>query len=62
MLALTYGTETTTLVKRTAESLRVEQRVEMRLLGVSLRDKIRNRDIRKKTAVTNVVERIAKLK
>ncbi|KAJ8733714.1 hypothetical protein PYW07_014265 [Mythimna separata] len=43
--------------------LKVTQRaMERAMLGVTLRDHIRNEDIRKRTKVTNIARRIAKLK
>ncbi|CAH2268394.1 jg15848 [Pararge aegeria aegeria] len=43
--------------------LRVTQRVmERAMLGVSLRDQIRNEEIRRRTRVTNIAQRDAKLK
>ncbi|CAH2263450.1 jg13909 [Pararge aegeria aegeria] len=43
--------------------LRVTQRVmERAMLGVSLRDRIRNVEIRRRTRVTDIVQRVAKLK
>jgi hypothetical protein len=59
----TYGLETVTLSKLSAERLRVTQRaMERAMLGVSLRDRIRNTEIRKRTQVTDVIQRIASLK
>ncbi|CAH2235721.1 jg1537 [Pararge aegeria aegeria] len=43
--------------------LRVTQRaMERAMLGVSLRDQIRNEEIRRKTRVTDIAQRVAKLK
>lgn len=59
----TYGLETVTLTMNSANRLRVCQRaMERAMLGVSLRDRIRNVDIRRRTGVCDVVERVAKLK
>ncbi|CAH2239741.1 jg12161 [Pararge aegeria aegeria] len=47
------------LIKR----LRVTQRaMERAVLGVSLRDRIRNVEIRRRTIVTDIAQRVAKLK
>jgi Reverse transcriptase (RNA-dependent DNA polymerase) len=59
----TYGLETVALTQISANKLRVMQRaMERSMLGVSLRDKIKNEDIRKKTGIKDIVERIAELK
>ncbi|CAH2260552.1 jg18260 [Pararge aegeria aegeria] len=43
--------------------LRVTQRaMERAMLGVSLRDRIRNVEIRRRTRVTDIAQRVAKLK
>ncbi|CAH2234105.1 jg1184 [Pararge aegeria aegeria] len=43
--------------------LRVTQRaMERAMLGVSLRDQIRNVEIRRRTRVTDIAQRVAKLK
>ncbi|CAH2267521.1 jg22609 [Pararge aegeria aegeria] len=43
--------------------LRITQRaMERAMLGVSLRDQIRNEEIRRRTRVTDIVQRVAKLK
>ena len=60
---ITYGTETWSLTMGLIRKLKVTQRaMERAMLGVSLRDRIRNEDIRKRTKVTDVARRIAKLK
>ena len=60
---ITYGTETWSLTMGLIRKLKVTQRAMARaMLGVSLRDRIRNEDIRKRTKVTDVARRIAKLK
>ena len=60
---LTYGLETMSLTKRSAQRLQVTQRaMERSMLGVSLRDKIRNETLRSKTKLTDVMHRVAKLK
>ncbi|CAK1604627.1 unnamed protein product [Parnassius mnemosyne] len=43
--------------------LKVAQRaMERAMLGVSLRDKLRNEDIRSRTRITDIAQRISKLK
>lgn len=60
---LTYGLETMAITQKAAEQLRVAQRaMERKMLGVTLRDKIRNSRIRERTKITDVVERVASLK
>lgn len=59
----TYGLETMAMTKKTANQIRVMQRaMERVMLGIGLRDRKRNEDIRQKTRVTDVIERIAELK
>ncbi|EFN65840.1 Putative uncharacterized transposon-derived protein F52C9.6, partial [Camponotus floridanus] len=59
----TYGLETMTLTQRSANSLRVCQRaMERSMLGISLRDRVRNDIIRSKTGVPDIVGQIAALK
>ena len=59
----TYDMETVTITRANAERLRVHQRaVERRMLGISLRDRVRNTELRKKTGVTDVLKRIATAK
>ena len=54
---------TLTLTTASANKLMVTQRkMERSMLGVSLRDHIRNEDLRKRTGVTDVVKQIRKLK
>lgn len=60
---LTYGAETLTLTTASARKLRTTQRkMERSMLGVSLRDHIRNEDLRRRTGVTDVIQQIASLK
>ena len=59
----TYGLETIALTVRNAQRLRVMQRaIERRMLGVSLRDRIRNEELRRRSKIKDVIERIAELK
>ncbi|CAH2242429.1 jg20431 [Pararge aegeria aegeria] len=60
---MTYGSETWSLTVGLIRSLRVTQRaMERAMLGVSLRDRIRNVEIRRRTKVTDIAQRVAKLK
>lgn len=56
----TYGMETATLTVKSSNKLRVAQRaMERAMLNISLRDKIRNKEIRERTKVRDVMEEIA---
>lgn len=60
---MTYGAETLTLTTVSANKLkRTQRKMERSMLGVSLRDHIRNEEIRQRTGVTDVIARIARLK
>nr|ADI61810.1 endonuclease-reverse transcriptase [Bombyx mori] len=60
---LTYGAETWTLTVRLVHKLKVTQRaMERAMLGLSLRDRIRNEVIRAKTKVIDIARRVSKLK
>ncbi|CAK1590282.1 unnamed protein product [Parnassius mnemosyne] len=60
---MTYGTETWSVTAGRMRKLKVAQRaMERAMLGVSLRDKLRNEDIRNRTRVTDIAQRISKLK
>lgn len=60
---LTYGAETLTLTKQTANKIRVAQRgMERSMLGLSLRDRVQNKEVRRRSGVTDAIARIAKLK
>lgn len=60
---LTYGSETLTLTQKTVNKIRITQRaMERSMLGVTLRDKIRNEELRRKTKITDAIERITHLK
>ncbi|PZC74016.1 hypothetical protein B5X24_HaOG208430 [Helicoverpa armigera] len=60
---MTYGTETWSLTIGLISKLKVAQRaMERAMLGVSLRDRIRNEEIRRRTKVTDIAHRISKLK
>lgn len=59
----TYGLETMSLTKKSAKKLETTQRaMERNMLGVSLRDKIRNTELRRRTKVRDIVEEVAKMK
>lgn len=59
----TYGIETCTLSKASASKLAVTQRaMERAMLGISLRDRVRNDEIRRKTKVDDVIKRALTLK
>lgn len=59
----TYGLETMAMTKKTAERLRVMQRaMERAMLGITLRDRNRNEEIRQRTKVVDIIKRIAELK
>lgn len=58
-----YGMETMTLTRDNENRLWVTQRaMERRMLNVSLSDKIRNKEIRRRTAVEDIVGKLAKQK
>lgn len=60
---LTYGIETIVFTKRNIKKLKIAQRsMERRMMGITLQDKIRNTEIRKRTGVADVGQRAAKLK
>lgn len=60
---MTYGAETWTLTVRLVHKFKVAQRaMERAMLGVSLRDRIRNEVIRQRTKVIDIAYRISKLK
>ena len=59
--ATTYGTETLALTKAKTNQLRICQRaMERAMMGISLRDRVRNEVIRRRSGVTDVVERMAR--
>ncbi|KAI5718070.1 hypothetical protein M8J77_015738 [Diaphorina citri] len=56
---LTYGTETLALTKEQTRKLKVcQRRMERSILGISLRDRIRNTEIRRRTGVKDVGEEV----
>ncbi|CAH2236091.1 jg4788 [Pararge aegeria aegeria] len=60
---LTYGSETWSLTMGLIRRLRITQRAMLRaMLVVFLRDQIRNEEIRRRTRVTDIAQRVAKLK
>ncbi|CAH2260321.1 jg2365 [Pararge aegeria aegeria] len=59
---MTYGSETLLLTIGLIRRLRVTERtMERAMSGVSLRDQIRNVEIRRRTRVTDIAQRVAKL-
>lgn len=60
---MTYGTETWPLTMGRLRRLKVTQRaMERAMLGISLRDRVRNDEIRRRSKVTDIAQRIAWLK
>ena len=60
---MTYGAETWTLTVGLVHQFKVAQRaMERAMLGVSLKDRIRNEYIRHRTKVIDIAQRISKLK
>ncbi|CAH2216950.1 jg22327 [Pararge aegeria aegeria] len=56
---MTFGSETWSLTMGLIRRLRVSQRaMERAMLGVSLRDRIRNEEIRSRTRVTDIAQRV----
>lgn len=59
---MTYGAQTWTLTIGLVYKFKVAQwTMERTIMGVSLMDKIRNEDIRKRTEVTDIAHRISQL-
>ncbi|CAH2239680.1 jg12456 [Pararge aegeria aegeria] len=60
---MNFGSKTWSLTMGLIKRLRVTQRaVERAMLGVSLRDQIRNVEICRRTKVTDIAQRVTKLK
>ncbi|CAH0401258.1 unnamed protein product [Chilo suppressalis] len=60
---MTYGAETWSLTMGLIRRLQIAQRaIERAMLGVPLRDRIRNEEIRRRTRPTDIAQRIVKLK
>ena len=60
---LTYGLEAATMSVEQMRRLAVTQRsMERRMIGVTLRDRVRNVEVRKLTKVVDIVERVSRLK
>lgn len=60
---LTYGIQTMTLTKQSMLKLQVTQRsMERAMLGISLRDKVRNEDIRRRSKVEDIAQAILSTK
>ncbi|XP_046856047.1 uncharacterized protein LOC124449140 [Xenia sp. Carnegie-2017] len=63
LLAMTYGAETWALTNHQREKLAITQRsMERSMLGVTRRDKIRNEDLRARTKVKDVIEKVIEAK
>lgn len=63
LLVTTYELETITLTKNSAYRLTTTQRaVERSMLGTFMKNRVRTKDITKRTGVTNVIKRIAEMK
>lgn len=59
----TYGLETISITKGSADLLETTQRaMERAMLGISIRDRIRNEEIRRRTKVTDVIRYMAEMK
>jgi hypothetical protein len=59
---MTYGAETWTLPARLVKFKVAQRAMERAMLGISLRDRIRNQVIRQRTKVTDIAHRISMLK
>ena len=60
---MTYGCETWTTTKYLEQKLRTAQHaMERRMLNITLRDKVRNSEIRNKTKVKDIIEKIKEAK
>ncbi|CAG9834789.1 unnamed protein product [Diabrotica balteata] len=60
---LTYGAETLTLIKTTIDKIRLTQRaMERSIIGITIRDKVPNIEIRRRTGITDADEKIAMAK
>ena len=63
MPTLLYGYQTWSLTEKLRKQLQVcQRRMERKILNISLRDKIRNEEIRRRTNMRDVVERADNLK
>lgn len=60
---LTYGAETLSLTKQTANKIRVAQRSMQRIiLNLSLRNKIPNVEVRRRSGVADAISKISSIK
>ena len=60
---MTYGAETWTTTKQLEQKLQVAQRaMERRMLNITIRDKVRNSEIRKQTQVKDIIMKIKEAK
>ncbi|KAL3271654.1 hypothetical protein HHI36_022128 [Cryptolaemus montrouzieri] len=58
-----YGLESMTITKHSANRLRTTQKaMERAMLGTSLKDRVRNDEIRRRTRVSDIIKRTAELK
>jgi len=63
MPVLTYELETMAITRKFANKLQTIQRaMERAMIGITLRDRIRNEEIRRRTKVTDVLSLVAQLK
>lgn len=60
---MTYGAEKLTLTKNTLDKLRVTQwKMERAMIGISLRDLVKNTEMRQRTKIEHIIHRITTLK
>ena len=60
---MTYGSETWTTTKQLEQKLRTTQRaMERRMLKITIKDRIKNEEIRRQTHVKDIIEKIKQAK
>ena len=60
---MTYGSETWTTTKQLEQKLRTTQRaMERRMLNITIKDRIKNEEIRRQTQVKDIIEKIKQAK